>query len=339
MKSKKLPLSLSFIINQHQQLSSIIGGTMCELRFAFISRVSGLDEMNVLVKKGDDLRKDQLVMGVMKILGRLLEESGLKNHFQCYACLSTSKDEGLIEIVPNSITIGDVYNDANSIMASTMNEEISTTCCFHLSLEAHSFMNKINTAKRVLLYNFAIQEYLITNSAVRNQSLQLERERREQLLRLDTPRILKPKKRNESPRDSIEEISERFAASLGQYMMFVYLAGIGDRHNDNIMLNQNGYFHIDFGHILGHYKSKLGIKRERHNFLFTKAYFNVLGGESHPNFKCFMENALGCYRVIRRNYTLFYALFELLRDSGIDELDSDQDTQFFLDSCHLESRS
>ena len=79
----------------------------------------------MLVKKGDDLRKDQLIMGIMKILGRLLDENGLQNRFQCYACLSTSEDEGLIEIVPNSITIGDVYNDANSIAVSAMNEEIS----------------------------------------------------------------------------------------------------------------------------------------------------------------------------------------------------------------------
>lgn len=97
-------------------------------------RVSGLGEMSVLVKKGDDLRKDQLIMGVMKILGRLLEENGLRNLFQCYACLSTSEDEGLIEIVPNSITIGDVYNDANSITASAMNEEISACWLFLFSL-------------------------------------------------------------------------------------------------------------------------------------------------------------------------------------------------------------
>ena len=32
MGSKKLPLSLSFTVNQHQQLSSIIGGTMCAFR-------------------------------------------------------------------------------------------------------------------------------------------------------------------------------------------------------------------------------------------------------------------------------------------------------------------
>ena len=117
--------------------------------------------------------------------------------------------------------------------------------------------------------------------------------------------------------------------------MFVYLFGIGDRHNDNLMLNTKGYFHIDFGHILGHYKTKLGIQRETHAVLFTKAYYNVLGGENHPYYKEFMKNAIGCYSVIRNNAFLLYSLLELMRDSGIDDISSEKDTRFFLDSCLL----
>ena len=121
-----------------------------------------------------------------------------------------------------------------------------------------------------------------------------------------------------------------------RYLMFVYLFGIGDRHNDNCMVNNKGYFHIDFGHILGHYKKKFGIKRETHSFLFTKAYYSVLGGKQHPYYKEFIENALRCYSVVRQNYILFYSLFELMRDAGIDELTSDTDTDFFLKACCLE---
>ena len=44
---------------------------------------------------------------------------------------------------------------------------------------------------------------------------------------------------------------------------------------------QNGeLFHIDFGHILGHFKYKFGIKRERAPFVFTNEFLSILGGET-----------------------------------------------------------
>ena len=300
----------------------------------------------MLVKKGDDIRKDQLITAVLRVLGLLLEEQGLTNRLQYYACLSTSADEGLIEIVNDSVTVGDVYNDANSIANEVMATAAGEGCGRPSRAAKHSLKNKINTAKRVLLHNFAILEHLITSSAVSNRSLVIERQRDEELLRLEAPRVLRRAEKKRSIEESIEEISSRFASSLGQcgksggvrrrYIMFVYLMGIGDRHNDNLMLNKRGFFHIDFGHILGHYKSKFGIKRETHSFLFTKAYYNVLGGENHPNFQEFMRNALGCYRVMRENHVIFFSLLELMRESGIDEIASDQDTEFFLKACRLD---
>lgn len=199
-------------------------------------------------------------------------------------------------------------------------------------------MNKVNTAKRVLLHNFAIQEYLITHSSLNTHSLMTQRRIQADQMRLETPRILQPLEVKPTYEDnSLDQMNYRFAASLGQYLMFVYLFGIGDRHNDNIMLNNRGYFHIDYGHILGHYKHKLGIARETHSFLFTQSItIMAIGGESHPNFKVFMDNAMACYRVVRENVTLFYALFELLRESGVDEIVDDNDTLFLIRACRLD---
>jgi len=35
-------------------------------------------------------------------------------------------------------------------------------------------------------------------------------------------------------------------------------------------------FHIDFGHILGHFKSKLGVRRERVPFVLTSDFVYVI---------------------------------------------------------------
>lgn len=48
--------------------------------------------------------------------------------------------------------------------------------------------------------------------------------------------------------------------------------GIRDRHTGNFMMNKGSgkFFHIDFGHFLDHCKSKMGVKRDREPFIFSR---------------------------------------------------------------------
>jgi len=146
-----------------------------------------------------------------------------------------------------------------------------------------------------------------------------------------------------------ETATDDFIASCCSYCVATYVLGIGDRHSDNIMVKENGMlFHIDFGHFLGNFKSKFGVKRERDNFVFTPDFCYVMGGAYVNNFGNVVEGdernlfdkfekmCGRAYNVLRENKTLLMDLFVLMIPAGMPELTKRSDVAFMDEKLMLQ---
>uniref|UniRef100_A0A7N8XRX8 phosphatidylinositol-4,5-bisphosphate 3-kinase n=1 Tax=Mastacembelus armatus TaxID=205130 RepID=A0A7N8XRX8_9TELE len=140
-------------------------------------------------------------------------------------------------------------------------------------------------------------------------------------------------------RDKLDQAIEEFTLSCAGYCVATYVLGIGDRHNDNIMIRENGQlFHIDFGHFLGNFKRKLGINRERVPFILTYDFVHVIQQGRTNNsekFERFREYCERAYKILCRNGMLFVNLFAMMKAAGLPELSSFKDIQYLKDSLAL----
>lgn len=148
---------------------------------------------------------------------------------------------------------------------------------------------------------------------------------------------------NEADMDAVKE---RFARSCAGYCVATYVLGIGDRHNDNLMITRDGrLFHIDFGHFLGNFKvrsvptaqhagfnmrpqSKYGYKRERAPFVFTPPFAAVMDGVGSPCYQHFEDLCCQAYNILRKQGSLLITLFFLMLSCGIPELQTEDDIKW-----------
>lgn len=149
--------------------------------------------------------------------------------------------------------------------------------------------------------------------------------------------------RDHNPQESdLNRAIEEFTLSCAGYCVATYILGVADRHNDNIMVKKNGQlFHIDFGHILGKFKEKFGIRRERVPFVLTHDFVYVIthGEQSSKKseyFRRFQSYCEEAFIIIRRRGSFFISLFAMMLSTGIPEISSVNDLQYLRETLVLD---
>jgi len=195
-----------------------------------------------MYKSGDDLRQDQLIIQIIRLMDNLLKNVNLDMCLTLYNVVATSNSDGFVEFVPNSSTIHD------------------------------------RIQKKQLL-----SAYLNDNKA-------------------NNP-----------------EIFETFIKSCAGYCVITYLLGIGDRHLENLMIDNTGHlFHIDFGYVLGKDPKPMPPP-----FKLCKEMVEAMGGERSPGYERFKLKCVEVFMHLRKHCKLIVNLFYLMIHSGLSGMQGD----------------
>lgn len=153
---------------------------------------------------------------------------------------------------------------------------------------------------------------------------------------LNKETVIKFLRKHNPSKEAMAIAQENFLRSCAGYCVATFVIGVGDRHNDNVMVAESGhFFHIDFGHILGNFKSKFGIKRERTFFVFSRDFANVINYNNRENFKRFEDLCAEAYNIVRQHGNELIELFMMMLSAGMPELTKVTDIQYLKDRINF----
>lgn len=116
--------------------------------------------------------------------------------------------------------------------------------------------------------------------------------------------------------NNFDKTLDYFISSCAGYCVVTYILGIGDRHLENLLINNAGkLFHIDFGFILGKDPKPFPPPVK-----LCMQMVEAMGGKNSAQYEVFKKKCVDAYLCLRTNARLIVNMFYLMIHSGINQL-------------------
>ena len=219
----------------------------------------------MMFKNGDDLRQDILTLQMIDIMDRIWLDHDLDLAMTPYKVLLTDCMQGYLEFNLNTCTLADIQHKNKESMWHTFSDT-----------SIHDFFVEKIIGRLCREDDF--HEYGKDNYKKIQPIQSMADSGNTKALRFMKAFNLQ-----------LEKIRKVFIRSTAGYCVASYVLGLGDRHPDNIMINEKegNLLHIDFGHFLENKKKVAVIKvsREQDPFVFTPEIAYFVNGKSFKESK------------------------------------------------------